>query len=118
MADYKSTINLPETGFPMKADLANREPKMQAAWEQSDLYGKLRAIAKGRPRYVLHDGPPYANGAPHLNPEAYATKFTGRYEHRTLTGASATIYPRRLRRHLPKQSSMAVPTDLHSPPQP
>src|SRR4051812_39475883 len=50
----------------MKADLANREPKMQAAWEQNDLYGKLRAIARGRPRYVLHDGPPYANGAPHL----------------------------------------------------
>jgi isoleucyl-tRNA synthetase len=66
VADYKSTINLPETGFPMKADLAQREPKMQAAWEQGDLYGKLRAIAKGRPRYVLHDGPPYANGAPHL----------------------------------------------------
>jgi isoleucyl-tRNA synthetase len=66
VADYKSTINLPETGFPMKADLAQREPKMQAAWEQNDLYGKLRAIARGRPRYVLHDGPPYANGAPHL----------------------------------------------------
>jgi isoleucyl-tRNA synthetase len=66
VADYKSTINLPETGFPMKADLAQREPKMQAAWEQDDLYGKLRALARGRPRYVLHDGPPYANGAPHL----------------------------------------------------
>jgi isoleucyl-tRNA synthetase len=66
VADYKSTINLPETGFPMKADLAQREPKMQASWEQNDLYGKLRAIAKGRPRWVLHDGPPYANGAAHL----------------------------------------------------
>src|SRR6185436_1429835 len=50
----------------MKADLAQREPKLQAAWEQNDLYGKLRALARGRPRYVLHDGPPYANGAPHL----------------------------------------------------
>jgi isoleucyl-tRNA synthetase len=66
VADYKSTINLPETGFPMKADLAQREPKMLAAWEQSDVYGKLRAIARGRPRFVLHDGPPYANGALHL----------------------------------------------------
>ena len=66
MADYKHTINLPETGFPMKADLAQREPKMLAAWEQNDLYGKLRAIARGRPRFVLHDGPPYANGALHL----------------------------------------------------
>ena len=66
MADYKSTINLPETGFPMKADLAQREPKMLEAWEQKDLYGKIRAISRGRPRFVLHDGPPYANGAAHL----------------------------------------------------
>src|SRR3954470_5536174 len=50
----------------MKADLAQREPKMLAAWEASDLYGKIRAISKGRPRFVLHDGPPYANGAAHL----------------------------------------------------
>jgi len=66
VADYKGTINLPETGFPMKADLAQREPKMLAAWESQDLYGKIRAIGRGRPRFVLHDGPPYANGAPHL----------------------------------------------------
>ena len=66
MADYKSTINLPETGFPMKADLAQREPKMLEAWEQKDIYGQLRKIAKGRPRFVLHDGPPYANGPLHL----------------------------------------------------
>src|SRR3954462_12099005 len=66
VADYKGTINLPETGFPMKADLAQREPKMLAAWEGNDLYGKIRAISRGRPRFVLHDGPPYANGAAHL----------------------------------------------------
>jgi len=66
LADYKSTINLPDTGFPMKADLAQREPKMLEAWEQKDIYGKLRKVAHGRPRYVLHDGPPYANGALHL----------------------------------------------------
>jgi isoleucyl-tRNA synthetase len=66
VADYKSTINLPETGFPMKADLAQREPKMLASWEARDIYGKIRAISKGRPRFVLHDGPPYANGAAHL----------------------------------------------------
>src|SRR6187455_1830043 len=50
----------------MKADLAQREPKQLAKWEENDLYGKLRAIARGRPRFVLHDGPPYANGALHL----------------------------------------------------
>jgi isoleucyl-tRNA synthetase len=66
VADYKGTINLPETGFPMKADLAQREPKMLEAWEQKGLYQKIRAVSQGRPRFVLHDGPPYANGAAHL----------------------------------------------------
>jgi isoleucyl-tRNA synthetase len=66
MADYKSTINLPETGFPMKADLAQREPKVLEAWEAKGLYAKIRAVSRGRPRFVLHDGPPYANGAAHL----------------------------------------------------
>ena len=66
MPDYKQTINLPQTGFSMKADLAQREPKMLAEWEQTDLYGRIRAAAAGRPRFVLHDGPPYANGPIHL----------------------------------------------------
>src|ERR1700676_2194278 len=66
VADYKHTINLPNTGFPMKADLANREPGMLAVWERSGLYGKIREAAKGRPAFVLTDGPPYANGAIHL----------------------------------------------------
>ena len=66
MPDYKQTINLPQTGFAMKADLAQREPKMLAEWEQSDLYGRIRAASKGRPRFFLQDGPPYANGAIHL----------------------------------------------------
>jgi isoleucyl-tRNA synthetase len=66
VADYKSTINLPNTDFPMKADLAQREPKMLADWEQHQLYAALRAKAHGRPRFVLHDGPPYANGAIHI----------------------------------------------------
>jgi isoleucyl-tRNA synthetase len=66
VTDYKQTINLPNTGFPMKADLANREPKMLAAWEASGLYEKIRANAKGRPAFHLVDGPPYANGTIHL----------------------------------------------------
>jgi len=66
VADYKNTINLPNTGFPMKADLANRERAMLEEWERTRVYDKIRAIARGRPAFVLTDGPPYANGAIHL----------------------------------------------------
>jgi len=66
MADYKHTITLPQTDFPMKADLAQREPRQLQAWEARGTYRKLRDIARGRPRFVLHDGPPYANGAIHI----------------------------------------------------
>jgi isoleucyl-tRNA synthetase len=64
--DYKQTINLPQTDFPMKADLARREPDIQKAWEESGLYQKIREVSRGRPRFVLHDGPPYANGDIHI----------------------------------------------------
>jgi isoleucyl-tRNA synthetase len=66
VADYKNTVNLPQTDFAMKADLARREPEMLKWWESNDIYGELRRVAKGRPRFALHDGPPYANGAIHL----------------------------------------------------
>src|SRR5690349_4216552 len=66
MADYKQTINLPATDFPMKADLARREPELLKWWDEQNIYGKLRAAAKGRPTFILPDGPPYANGAIHL----------------------------------------------------
>ena len=66
MADYKNTVNLPQTEFAMKADLARREPQMLEWWASNDIYGELRRVAKGRPRFALHDGPPYANGAIHL----------------------------------------------------
>jgi isoleucyl-tRNA synthetase len=64
--DYKTTINLPQTDFPMKADLARREPDMLRWWAEHDTYGKVRERARGRPTFVLADGPPYANGAIHL----------------------------------------------------
>jgi isoleucyl-tRNA synthetase len=66
MTDYKDTINLPQTDFPMKADLARREPGMLAIWEKEQTYARQREVAKGRPMFVLHDGPPYANGAIHI----------------------------------------------------
>ncbi len=64
--DYKGTLNLPRTSFPMKADLPRREPGILQRWAEMDLYGRLRAQSVGRPRFVLHDGPPYANGHIHL----------------------------------------------------
>ncbi len=66
MTDYKHTLNLPKTDFAMKANLAQREPEMLAEWQKSDLYGQIRASKKGRPQYILHDGPPYANGDIHI----------------------------------------------------
>jgi len=65
-SDYKSTLNLPRTDFPMKADLARREPLQLEAWAASGLEAKLRAKRAGRPRFILHDGPPYANGNIHI----------------------------------------------------
>ncbi len=66
MTDYKDTVNLPRTEFPMKGDLAKREPEMLAAWDATDLYGQIRKAAAGRPRFLLVDGPPYANGDIHI----------------------------------------------------
>jgi isoleucyl-tRNA synthetase len=64
--EYKDTINLPNTAFPMKANLANREPQMLKQWEQSGLYERIQVHTQGRPLFILHDGPPYANGDIHI----------------------------------------------------
>ena len=66
MTDYKDSLNLPQTDFPMKGDLANREPRMLAGWLEEDLYGQIRRTAAGRPKFLLLDGPPYANGDIHI----------------------------------------------------
>ncbi|HOT82671.1 MAG TPA: class I tRNA ligase family protein, partial [Candidatus Defluviicoccus seviourii] len=64
--NYKSTIFLPRTDFPMKANLPKREPEVLARWQASDLYGRLRRQSAGREKFILHDGPPYANGHLHI----------------------------------------------------
>ncbi len=64
--DYSETLFLPKTDFPMRAGLPQKEPEILARWAEIGLYGRLRAAAKGRPRFVLHDGPPYANGNIHI----------------------------------------------------
>jgi isoleucyl-tRNA synthetase len=93
VADYKSTINLPNTGFPMKADLANREPKMLEAWERDGLYQKIRSAAKGRPTFILTDGPPYANGIIHLGHAVNKILKDIVVKSRTLDGYDAPYVP-------------------------
>ncbi|WP_417568316.1 isoleucine--tRNA ligase [Marinobacter sp.] len=66
MSDYKHTLNLPETAFPMRGNLAKREPEMLKRWQDLDVYGNLRKQREGRDKFILHDGPPYANGSIHI----------------------------------------------------
>jgi len=64
--DYKKTLNLPKTAFPMKAKLSQREPEVLKNWEATGLYEQIRESSLGRPKFILHDGPPYANGHIHI----------------------------------------------------
>ncbi|WP_421866901.1 isoleucine--tRNA ligase [Motiliproteus sp.] len=66
MTDYKHTLNLPETDFPMRGNLAQREPEMLKRWNEMELYQQIRQVSQGRDKFVLHDGPPYANGDIHI----------------------------------------------------
>lgn len=93
MTDYKQTINLPQTAFPMKADLARREPPQLARWLDEDTYGELRQLAAGRPRFVLHDGPPYANGTIHIGHAVNKILKDIIVKARTLEGFDAPYIP-------------------------
>ena len=93
MTDYKDTLNLPRTRFPMRGNLAKREPEMLERWEQQDIYGQIRAAAKGRPRFVLHDGPPYANGDIHLGHALNQVLKDIIVKSRTLDGYDAPYVP-------------------------
>ena len=64
--NYKDTVRLPKTDFPMKADLVTREPQRLAKWEAGGLYQRIQAASKGLPKFILHDGPPFANGDVHM----------------------------------------------------
>jgi isoleucyl-tRNA synthetase len=93
MADYKSTLNLPDTPFPMRGDLAKREPQWVAEWQKKKLYEKIRQVAKGRPRFVLHDGPPYANGDIHIGHAVNKILKDIIVRSRTLAGFDAPYVP-------------------------
>jgi len=93
MADYKDTLNLPETSFPMRGDLAKREPQWVKEWHDQGVYPRLRQIAKGRPRFVLHDGPPYANGDIHIGTAVNKILKDIIVKSRTLAGFDAPYVP-------------------------
>jgi isoleucyl-tRNA synthetase len=91
--DYKKTLNLPQTDFPMKANLAAREPEVLKHWQEIDLYGKLREQGQSRPKYVLHDGPPYANGDIHIGHAVNKILKDIIVKARTLSGFDAPYVP-------------------------
>ena len=93
MADYKDTLNLPQTAFPMKADLAKREPELLRYWRELDLYHRQRAEFAGRPKFVLHDGPPYANGVIHIGHAVNKVLKDMIVKSRTLSGFDAPYVP-------------------------
>src|SRR3989338_5854525 len=93
MADYKNTLNLPQTDFPMKADLAKREPEMLRFWQEQDIYQKIRVHNRGREKFILHDGPPYANGAIHLGHALNKTLKDIVVKAKTLSGLDAPYVP-------------------------
>jgi isoleucyl-tRNA synthetase len=93
MADHKNTLNLPETAFPMKGDLARREPERVQQWQESHLYARIRERFAGRPKFVLHDGPPYANGDIHIGHAVNKVLKDIVVKSRTLAGFDAPYVP-------------------------
>ncbi len=93
MTDYKPTLNLPDTAFPMRGNLAKREPEMLAQWQADGLYRKIRQHCAGRPTFVLHDGPPYANGDIHIGHAVNKILKDIIIKSRTLDGYDARYVP-------------------------
>ncbi|MCC7042456.1 MAG: isoleucine--tRNA ligase [Acidobacteria bacterium] len=93
MSDWKDTLNLPRTDFPMKANLPAAEPVAIRQWEQQDLYGHIRRSRKGRPKFVLHDGPPYANGQIHIGHAMNKVLKDVIVKSRTMAGFDAPYVP-------------------------
>ncbi len=91
--NYKDSLNLPQTAFPMKANLAQREPEMLKRWEAEGLYAKIREACAGREKFVLHDGPPYANGEIHIGHAVNKVLKDIIVKSRTLAGFDAPYVP-------------------------
>ena len=113
--EYKDTLNLPHTDFPMKANLPQREPEMLRRWEEMDLYRKARQQADGRPKFILHDGPPYANGDIHMGTTMNKILKDIVVRYRNLTGYDAPYVPGWDTHGLPieQQAIKALKVDRH-----
>jgi isoleucyl-tRNA synthetase len=90
---YKATLNLPETDFPMRGNLPSREPETLARWQEKNLYGRIREACAGRPKFVLHDGPPYANGDIHIGHAVNKVLKDIIVKSKTLAGFDAPFVP-------------------------
>lgn len=93
MTDYKNTLNLPETSFPMRGNLAQREPAMLKSWYDDNLYQRIREARRGRKSFILHDGPPYANGNIHIGHSVNKILKDIIIKSRTLSGYDAPYVP-------------------------
>ncbi|HEY5635486.1 MAG TPA: class I tRNA ligase family protein, partial [Burkholderiales bacterium] len=93
MTDLRKTLNLPDTPFPMRGDLARREPEWVARWAEKGVYKRLRTVARGRPRFILHDGPPYANGDIHIGHAVNKILKDVIVKSKTLAGFDAPYVP-------------------------
>jgi isoleucyl-tRNA synthetase len=93
VSDYKQTLNLPKTDFPMRGNLAQREPEMLKKWHEQNLYEKIRQVSSGRPAFHLHDGPPYANGDIHIGHAVNKILKDIIVKSRTLDGFDAPYVP-------------------------
>ena len=93
MTDYKKTLNLPDTAFPMRGDMAKREPQMLARWQEQQRYQKIRAAKAGLPKFILHDGPPYANGDIHIGHAVNKILKDIIIKSKTLSGFDAPYVP-------------------------
>jgi isoleucyl-tRNA synthetase len=91
--EYKDTLNLPRTDFPMKADLVTREPERLKQWQEMDLYGRIQAARKAAPKFVLHDGPPFANGDVHIGTALNKILKDIIIKYKTLRGFNAPYIP-------------------------
>jgi isoleucyl-tRNA synthetase len=91
--DYKKTLNLPNTSFPMKGNLAQREPERLKKWNEAGLYNKIREAFAGRPKFILHDGPPYANGEIHIGHAVNKVLKDFIVKSKTLSGYDAPYVP-------------------------